>query len=397
MTRRGVTFGLALLAALGASAQEKAPGQQQAREAPATPQAPVFEVAVDLVAVDVSVVDSQGRPLLGLVPEDFEIEVDGQPRAVASTEYLGREVEAPRPLAPKPAHYSSNDDAAPGRLVLLLVDRGNIGHGSGRLAMAAAERFLATLAPSDRVGFAAVPGPGPNIEFTADLSAVREALKHIVGQGERAGFQVPLSEAIALLKYNDRLRWQQFVDAECGRFLIAGQFEQCVQQMESEAQQVFLNYRERSLQSKRALETVFLSLRNVPGPKTVVLVSEGLVTDSAGETRRLAELAAEAQVTLFVLLLDSSGVDAQYRKEQLATPEERDLETSSLYDLASLARGAVLPVIGSADAPFQRIARELMGYYLVGFEPLPTDRDGKSHDIRVKVKRDKVAVRARGS
>ena len=300
MTRRGVTFGL-LAAALGASAQEPAPQAAQA------PQTPVFEVAVDLVAVDVSVVDSQGRPLLGLMPEDFEVQVDGQPRAVASTEYLGREIEPPRAPAPKPAHYSSNDDAAPGRLVLLLVDRGNIGRGSGRLAMAAAERFLATLAPSDRVGFAAIPGPGPNIEFTADLSAVREALKHVVGQAERAGFQVPLSEALALLKYNDRLRWQQFVDLECGRFAMAAQLDDCIRQMEAEAQQVFLNYRERSLQSKRALESVFLSLGNVPGPKTVVLVSEGLVTDSAGETRRLAELAAEAQVTLFVLLLDSSG------------------------------------------------------------------------------------------
>ena len=390
MTRRGVPFGVTLLAALAASAQDPAP------QASPTQKTPVFEVRVDQVAVDVSVVDSQGRPVLGLAPEDFEIEVDGRPRVVASTEYLGRDVEPPRAAAPKPVHYSSNDDASPGRLVLLLVDRGNIQRGSGRLAMAAADRFLGTLAPSDRVGLAVVPGPGPNIEFTAEHAQVRQALKHVVGQGERAGFQVPLSEALALFQYNDRIRWQQFVDLECGRFLIAAQLDQCIQQMESEAQQVYLNYRERSQQSKRALETVFLALRSVPGPKTVVLVSEGLATESPGETRRLGEAAAEAQVTLFVLLLDSSGVDAAYQKEQIATPEERDMEAAALYDLASLARGAVLPVIGSADAPFQRIARELLGYYLVGFEPLPTDRDGKSHDIRVKVKREKVSVRSRG-
>jgi VWFA-related protein len=246
------------------------------------------------------------------------------------------------------------------------------------------------------VGLAVVPGPGPNIEFTAEHAQVRQALKHVVGQGERAGFQVPLSEALALLQYNDRIRWQQFVDLECGRFLIAAQLDQCIQQMEAEAQQVFLNYRERSQQSKRALETVLRSLRSVPGPKTVVLVSEGLATESPGETRRLGEAAAEAQVTLFVLLLDSSGVDAEYQKEQIATPEEREMETASLYDLASLARGAVLPVIGSADAPFQRIARELTGYYLVGFEPLAADRDGKSHEIKVQVKREEVTVRSRG-
>ncbi len=390
MRRRGATFGLTLLAALAAAAQDPAP------QGSPTQKTPVFEVGVDLVAVDVSVVDSQGRPVLGLAPEDFELEVDGHPRVVASTEYLGRDLEPPRTTAPKPAHYSSNDDASPGRLVLLLVDRGNIQRGSGRLALAAADRFLGMLAPSDRVGLAVVPGPGPNIEFTGEHAQVRQALKHVVGQGERAGFQVPLSEALALVQYNDRIRWQQFVDLECGRFLIAAQLDQCIQQMETEAQQVVLNYRERSQQSKRAIETVFLALRSVPGPKTVVLVSEGLATESPGETRRLGEIAAEAQVTLFVLLLDSSGVDAAYQKEQISTTEERDVETAALYDLAALSRGAVLPVIGSADPPFQRIARELMGYYLVGFEPLPTDRDGKSHDIRVKVKREKVAVRSRG-
>ncbi len=270
----------AALAACLAAAQDPAPQSQD----PA-PQPPVFEVGVDLVAVDVSVVDREGRPLLGLSPEDFEVEVDGRPRVVASTEYLGRDIEPPARTAPRPAHYSSNEDASPGRLVLLLVDRGNLGRGSGRLAMAAADRFLGTLTSSDRVGLAAIPGPGPNIEFTAEHDEVRRGLKYIVGQGERAGFQVPLSEAIAYLKLNDRLRWQQFVDLECGHFLIAAQLDQCIQQMEAEAQQVYLNYRERSRQSQRAIETVFLSLRSVPGPKVVVLISEGLATDSPSETR----------------------------------------------------------------------------------------------------------------
>jgi hypothetical protein len=260
--------------------------------------------------------------------------------------------------------------------------------------MAASQRFLATLSPSDRVGLATVPGPGSNIEFTERHEQVREALKRIVGQGERSGFQVPLSEAIAYLKFNDRVRWQQFVDLECGRFAMESQREGCINQMGVEAQQVYLNYRERSQNSMRAIEAVFLSLRDVPGPKVVVLVSEGMVTEPA-ETRRLAEVAAEAQLTLFVLLLDSSGVDPEHRREQLATPEERELEAASLYDLAGKARGAVLPVIGSADTPFRRIARELQGYYLVGFEPLAGDRDGRTHEVRVKVKREKVLVRGR--
>ena len=76
--------------------------------------------------------------------------------------------------------------------------------------------------------------------------------------------------------------------------------------------------------------------------------------------------------------------------------ENRDLETGSIYDLASLARGTVLRVIGAADQPFERIARELLGYYLVGFAPETGDRDGKSHKIAVRVARERATVRARG-
>jgi tetratricopeptide (TPR) repeat protein len=37
-----------------------------------------------------------------------------------------------------------------------------------------------------------------------------------------------------------------------------------------------------------------------------------------------------------------------------------------------------------------------MGYYLLGFEPEPGDRDGKSHEVKVVLPRQKATVRARG-
>ena len=56
----------------------------------------------------------------------------------------------------------------------------------------------------------------------------------------------------------------------------------------------------------------------------------------------------------------------------------------------------MLRVVGSGETAFQRIAREMMGYYLLGFEPEARDRDGRSHDIKVAVSRPKATVRARG-
>jgi VWFA-related protein len=356
----------------------------------------VFSVGLDVVAVDASVVDAEGRPIPGLGPEDFRIEVDGRPRRILTVEYLDRDLEPRASEANRPTHFSSNEDVPRGRLVLLLVDRGSIGRGGGREVFKAAERFLSTLAPADRVGLAFVPGPGKLLEFTADRDLVRQGLRGVVGTADRGGFQVPLAEAVSYIKNRDRLRWQQWVQLQCD-FRSQSQAEACNQEMEAEAGQVYLAYRERSLSTLRALASVFEGLKGIEGPKTVVFISEGLGAESTAEVRELAGAAAVAQATLFVVLVDTSGADASFRAlSEQATSEDRDRDTSGLYDLAGLARGVVLKVVSAPDAAFQRIARELMGYYMLGFEPEGEDRDGRNHSVKVEVSRPKATVRARG-
>jgi VWFA-related protein len=388
---------IALAALLAASPPAAAQQSQPAVPPPeAVAQPPVFGVGVDVVAVDAGVVDADGRPVLGLGLEDFRIEVDGKARRIVTVEYLGRELEPPAPEAPRPAHFSSNENAPRGRLVLLLVDRGGIGRGGGREVMKSGERFLGTLAPADRVGLAFVPGPDTFIEFTADVDLVRRGLKGVVGTSDRAGWQVPLAEAVSYIKNRDRLRWQQWLDLECD-VRMASQAEACRRQMEAEAGQVYLAYRERSLATQRSIALVLQGLKRIEGPKTVILISEGLGAESPSEVRDLAAAAAEAQVTLFVVLVDTSGPDASYKgRTEIASPEDRERDTSGIYDLAGLSRGVVLKAVSSGDAAFQRIARELMGYYMLGFEPEGNDRDGHNHSVKVEVSRPKATVRARG-
>ena len=52
-------------------------------------------------------------------------------------------------------------------------------------------------------------------------------------------------------------------------------------------------------------------------------------------------------------------------------------------------------IISNSDFAFQRLALELSGYYLLGFEPSPGDRNGRPHDISVGVRRNGVTVRSR--
>ena len=269
---------LVALAALTATGP--VPAQEPPGAAP-----PVFGVGVDVVAVDASVVDPDGRPVLGLSPADFRVEVDGKPRRVVSVEYVGRELEAPAPPAAPRAHFSSNEGVEPGRLVLFLVDRGNIARASGRNVFASAARFIGTLPPADRVGLAVVPGPGPMIEFTPERDEVRKALRGVLGQGQsdHGAFRVPLDEAVKYLVHHDRFSWQEYTDLECAFQIDPQRVEECRLELEGQAAQVLANYRERSLQSKRALLSVLRGLKAVEGSKTVVLISEGLWTETLAE------------------------------------------------------------------------------------------------------------------
>jgi hypothetical protein len=56
-----------------------------------------------------------------------------------------------------------------------------------------------------------------------------------------------------------------------------------------------------------------------------------------------------------------------------------------------VARGVVLR--GSSELAFERIAREISGHYLLGFEAEAGERDGKNHKLAVKVARSGATVR----
>ena len=53
-----------------------------------TPQLPPFRSSIDLVQVDVSAIDGDGRPIRDLSPEDFELRVDGKPRPIVSAQFI---------------------------------------------------------------------------------------------------------------------------------------------------------------------------------------------------------------------------------------------------------------------------------------------------------------------
>ena len=143
-----------------------------------------FPAEVELVALELMVVDRQGRPVRDLRPDEFRLEVAGRPRRVVTAEFVAVTEEVAEgeqsPAAPG-ASYTTNETGRPGRLVLLIVDTLSTEKGKGREEIAAASAMLDRLGPSDRVGLLTIPSSGPQEEFTTDHGRVRKALTKVVG------------------------------------------------------------------------------------------------------------------------------------------------------------------------------------------------------------------------
>ena len=72
------------------------------------------------------------------------------------------------------------------------------------------------------------------------------------------------------------------------------------------------------------------------------------------------------------------------------------LMRDGLEQLAGQTRGRLLQVsAGTGAGVFERLNRELSGYYLIGFEPTAADRTGRQRRIKLQVRRRGLDVRAR--
>jgi len=398
---RGLAVGCAaallivVLAAGAPGAAGQTPPPQAQQQTP-----PRFEsrVEVGLVTADVTVVDRDGRPVTDLTTADFSVRVDGKPRTIASLQFVAQEAAPARPAPAAedetPDLVSSNESVGVGRLITFVIDQSNIRVGGGRAALRTAERFLETLTPADRVAVFGVPPPGPRVPFTNDLDRVREALQRSAGQAPMSDFsqyRIGKGEAMDIVR-GDQQTFQSVVARECTD---AGD-PMCPDTIELECQRIVADIRMRARASISSVESVLEQLGTIPGPKTVVLISEGLTTEQGvSDVSRIGELAAKAQVSLYALRLAVGSFDASEARRGPTSSLDQRLAIEGLETLAGVAKGAVFNVVGSGEGIFERVTREISGYYLLAFEPTDEDNDGKPHDIRVDVNRDGVTVRAR--
>jgi VWFA-related protein len=380
--------------------------------APAGLQTPVFRSRVDLVTVDVSVVDSDGRPVTRLSAPDFSIVAAKRARRVVSADYIAA-VEsraAPGPaigaIAPLPGP-TSNSAPTTGRSFLFVIDVENIGQGGNRNALTSLGAYLGRLGPEDRVGLIALPYRAPRVDLTTDRRDLIAALENIVGASARdQGMTMTVGEAgaIELLDQDVLAQYLERINKACTDPLpgLPGIEDDptlsCIQRFQPVAARVMDAERRHTHYLFATLRELADAMASIDGPKAMVLVSQGIVNDrfTLDHQRQFAQAAARARVTLFAINLVAPlpGVVSQYNMTS-AHIRDHQLRLDGMARLAIAGRGDVYVVSGTPDNALARIDAEMAGYYLLSFERDAADRSGERAGIEVKVNWPNARVRAR--
>jgi VWFA-related protein len=391
-----------IAAVLVCSAMLAHASQQQSGES----QPQRIKVAVDVVAVDVQVIDRAGNPVPGLGPEKFTVTINGRRRRVVSAEQIGGDTgEAQGGPA---AGASSN---APDRVIMIAVDCISFDSTASRDVIQSIGEFVRGLPQDDYVGLSAYPN-GPQIVPTTDHAAILRALNTVVGQRDGPGlgrFHLRPTEIIDItrdLAMGSGPTLDAVVARECGQ----EPGPNCRYQLLTEVANTALYYEGQATASLGMLRTLVTQMQGFPGRKTLLLVSSGMIaSDSPGGRPDLGSMglqvgraAAAANTAIYTLFIDSSLHDryaAETRgADRTVLNRGRDSAVLArwLEQFAGSAGGALFNVqVANAAPALARIRTELSSYYLLGVEPADEDRDGRTHEVAVKVTQSNLTIRGR--
>jgi VWFA-related protein len=154
------------------------------------------------------------------------------------------------------------------------------------------------------------------------------------------------------------------------------------------------------------LDELLRGLAGVPGRKAVVLVSAGVLVsdrrdgrpDVGDLSRVMGQTAARANASVYTVQIETQTSDslASARLPGSSSNRDRQMLGNWLDEFSATAGGTRIYVpVGGGTFAFHRVLRETSAHYLLGVEPDEADRDGRPHQLKVRVDRPGVTVHGR--
>ena len=365
-----------------------------------------FRTGINFVRVDVIVTDRQGNPVLDLKPEDFSVLEDGKPQAIEQFSVVkidaASQLEGPRPTEIRSDYDEEREASRPDvRLFTILLDDYHVRRGSDIGVRKPLIDFIQNqLGPADMVAIMYPLTSVNDIRFTRNREALVKEIEGFLG---RKGDYTPRN------MFEEQYAYYPAMTVERIR-------------------------NEVTMGALKAAAVRMGGLRE--GRKSVIFVSEGFTTNLPPQVNdpvaalpglgnpyrrdptdyRNDRAEFYNQVDLITLLrdvfdianrnntsiyaVDPRGLAAfEYGVESAVpiTADSRGLRDTlnSLQMVAENTDGRAIINRNDLAVGMRQIIRDASGYYLLGYTSSQAPTDGKFHEIKVRVTRRNVDVRAR--
>jgi VWFA-related protein len=407
-----VTLAVAIVAGvqLATRAQQQAQTQGQNDQPPAQP---VFRAGINYVRVDVIVSDKNGANVADLKQTDFEVLEDGKPQTVENFKFIKLDGGAvPTDDGPPRAIRNDDDEEREAarddvRLFAIFLDDYHVRKENSIRIRQPIEQFVQTqLGPSDMIGLMYPLESIFSVRMTRNHKAVVAGLEKFLG---RKYDYTPL---------NDLERQYTWYPAETQ--------EQIRVRVALSAIRGLIVHMGTLKEGRKSLIVVSegFSNRLPPGINPIGAAPTGTITGREGivDPVGLAGLSGgqadfAAQIDMEQLLRDVYD-EANKNNVSLYTVDPRGLAVSefdasdgsvalgtdrqflnstidTLRTLAVETDGRAIVNRNDVAGGMKQIVRDVSAYYLIGYNSSQAPADGKFHEIKVRVKRSGVQVRAR--
>ena len=379
----------------------------------------VVRITTNLVQVDAVVTGKDGKQVTDLRPEEVEIYEDGKLQKITNFSFIGSDVAtSPKPAA-QPGPVDKNAPPVPPvrlrpeqvrRTVALIVDDLGLSFESTAYVRSALKKFVdQQMQPGDLVAIIRTAGGmGALQQFTSDKRQLYAAIERVKwnpqGRGGIAAF-APLE--------GNPLAQAEAASGPLGASVDTGSGEDVDQFRESLL----------TVGTLGALRYVVRGMQELPGRKSILLVSDGIKIFNADDPTRssrvldalhnLTDLANRASVVIYTMdarglqtlgltAADSTtGFSAEQVEDQLSSRRAEYFESQNGLNYLARQTGG-FPIFNNNDliGGIKRVLEDQRGYYLIGYRPDDSTFDkvkGRTrfHKILIKVNRPGARVRSR--
>ncbi|HET7619231.1 MAG TPA: VWA domain-containing protein [Vicinamibacterales bacterium] len=398
-----------LVAALLLALPSQAPVQQPPQ------QPPTFKSGTQVVEVDVRVFDKNGHFVTDLRPEDFEVTEDGKPQTIQSLTLVGAERPEPVPAAPTaPAAPAPAAASAPRQTWIFLFDTMHLSPGGLRNTREAVAHFVdETLKPGDIAGVIA-DGTMINNRLTTSREELKAAVESIKLPGDVAKLQLQMTrewpriqdeyEAWRIAERQDNDALQRAVTRACSDDPDMCRSVPPDAMVMNKCKNVMTMFQTASRATMRVVEALSNGLARMPGPKSVVFVTEGfLVQDLESQVQQATGMANRAGAHLYTIdarglnksTASSAIIDQRLAWDPAGATNHVEMNEDGPNALAVDTGGFVIRNENNFGRALDTIQRDAGTYYVLAYAPTNQTFDGKYRKISVNVTRGDVKVRAR--